>query len=101
MIEHLKSLGVTALELLPIHAFLDDGFVVERGLTNYWGYNTIGYFALEPRYFGPNGADGFRRAIDLLHAAGIDVILDVVYNHTAEGDQRGPTLSFRGLDNAA
>ncbi len=101
VIEHLKSLGVTALELLPIHAFLDDGFLVERGLTNYWGYNSIGYFALEPRYFGPDGVDGFRRAVDRLHAAGIEVILDVVYNHTAEGDQRGLTLSFRGLDNAA
>lgn len=101
VIEHLKSLGVTTLELLPIQAFLDDGFLVERGLSNYWGYNTIGYFALEQRYFGPNGADGFRHAVDRLHAAGIEVILDVVYNHTAEGDQRGPTLSFRGLDNAA
>ncbi|WP_370402612.1 glycogen debranching protein GlgX [Sulfitobacter sp. JB4-11] len=101
IIEHLQSLGVTALELLPIHAFLDDGFLIERGLTNYWGYNSLGFFALEPRYFGPNGADGFRQAVDRLHAAGIEVILDVVYNHTAEGDHRGPTLSFRGLDNAA
>ncbi len=101
IIKHLKSLGVTALELLPVHAFLDDGFLVERGLTNYWGYNSLGFFALEPRYFGPNGADGFRQAVDRLHGAGIEVILDVVYNHTAEGDHRGPTLSFRGLDNAA
>lgn len=101
VIDHLKSLGVTALELLPVHAFLDDGFLVERGLSNYWGYNTIGYFALEQRYFGPDGAEGFRRAVDRLHAAGIEVILDVVYNHTAEGDHRGPTLSFRGFDNAS
>lgn len=101
VIDHLTGLGVTALELLPIHAFLDDGFLVERGLTNYWGYNTASFFAPEPRYYGPNGPDGLRRAIDRLHAAGIEVILDVVYNHTAEGDHRGPTLSFRGLDNAA
>ena len=101
VINHLRALGVTALELLPVHAFLDDGFLLERGLTNYWGYNSIGFFALEPRYFGPNGAEGFREAVDRLHQAGIEVILDVVYNHTAEGDHRGPTLSFRGLDNAA
>lgn len=101
IIEHLQSLGVTALELLPVHAFLDDGFLIDRGLTNYWGYNSLGFFALEPRYFGPNGAEGFRRAVDKLHAAGIEVILDVVYNHTAEGDHRGLTLSFRGLDNAS
>lgn len=101
VISHLKALGVTALELLPVHSFLDDGFLVDRGLTNYWGYNSLGFLALEPRYFGPNGADGFRQAVDRLHAAGIEVILDVVYNHTAEGDHRGPTLSFRGLDNKA
>ena len=99
VISHIKGLGVTALELLPVHAFLDDGFLVDRGLTNYWGYNTLGFFALEPRYFGPNGADGFRQAVDRLHAAGIEVFLDVVYNHTAEGDHCGPTLSFKGLDN--
>jgi isoamylase len=101
LIDHLKGLGVTALELLPVHGFLDDGFLVERGLTNYWGYNSLLFFALEPRYFGPNGADGFRQAVDRLHQAGIEVILDVVFNHTAEGDHRGPTLAFRGLDNAA
>lgn len=101
IIDHLTGLGVTALELLPVHAFLDDGFLVERGLTNYWGYNSLGFFALEPRYFGPHGIDGFKNSVDRLHAAGIEVILDVVYNHTAEGDHRGPTLSFRGLDNAA
>ena len=101
IIEHLQALGVTALELLPVHAFMDDGRLLLLGLRNYWGYNSIGFFAPEPRYFGPAGAHGLRRAIRDLHAAGIEVILDVVYNHTAEGDHRGPTLSFRGLDNAA
>ncbi len=101
VIEHLKTLGVTALELLPVHGFLDDGFLTDRGLTNYWGYNSLTFFALEPRYFGPNGTEGFQKAVDRLHRAGIEVILDVVFNHTAEGDQRGPTLSFRGLDNAS
>ena len=101
VLEHLLSLGVTALELLPIHAFVDDRWLVEKGLVNYWGYSSIGFFALEPRYFGPAGAGGFREAVRSLHAAGLEVILDVVYNHTAEGDEKGPTLSFRGLDNAA
>lgn len=101
MVDHFKALGVQAVELLPVHSFVDDKFLVERGLTNYWGYNTIGFFALEPRYLGPDGLEGFRQMVDTLHSAGIEVILDVVYNHTAEGDQRGPTLSFRGLDNAS
>src|SRR3546814_15318596 len=72
-----------------------------KGLVNYWGYNTIGFFTPEPRYFGPAGPAGFRETVRRLHAAGIEVILDVVYNHTAESDHLGPTLSFRGLDNAA
>ena len=101
MLSHLKNLGVQAIELLPINSFVDDKFLVERGLRNYWGYNSIGFFAVEPRYFGPDGLRGFRQMVDRLHEAGIEVILDVVYNHTAEGDQRGPTLSFRGLDNAS
>ena len=101
VLEHLVSLGITALELLPVHAFVDDRWLSEKGLVNYWGYNSIGYFALEPRYFGPAGAEGFRETVRKLHAAGLEVILDVVYNHTAEGDENGPTLSFRGLDNAA
>jgi glycogen operon protein len=101
MLEHLNALGVKAIELLPIHSFVDDKFLVERGLRNYWGYNSIGFFAPEPRYFGPEGLQGFRTMVDRFHDAGIEVILDVVYNHTAEGDQRGPTLSFRGLDNAS
>lgn len=100
-LEHLSTLGVTAIELLPVHAFLNDGFLLKKGLTNYWGYNTIGFFAPEPRYFGPGGLAGFQQMVQRLHAAGIEVILDVVYNHTAEGDQRGPTLSLRGLDNAS
>ncbi|MHA1554360.1 MAG: glycogen debranching protein GlgX [Alphaproteobacteria bacterium] len=101
MLEHLDRLGVTAVELLPVQALINDGFLLDRGLTNYWGYNSIGFFALEPRYLGPAGEAGFRAMIERFHAAGIEVILDVVYNHTAEGDQRGPTLSFRGLDNAS
>lgn len=101
ILEHLQSLGVGAIELLPVHGFVDDAFLLDRGLTNYWGYNSIGFFAVEPRYFGPGGLAGFRKMVERFHAAGIEVILDVVYNHTAEGDQRGPTLSFRGLDNAS
>jgi isoamylase len=101
MLAHLKKLGVTAVELLPVHAFIDDGFLVDRGLRNYWGYNTIAFFAPEPRYYGPDGLLGFRKMVRRFHAAGIKVILDVVYNHTAEGDQRGPTLCYRGLDNAS
>lgn len=101
MLDHLLSLGVQAVELLPIHSFVDDKFLNDRGLRNYWGYNSIGFFAPEPRYFGPDGLKGFRQMVQRFHNAGIEVILDVVYNHTAEGDQRGPTLCFRGLDNAS
>ena len=101
MLEHLSSLGVQAIELLPVHSFVDDKFLKDRGLRNFWGYNSIGFFAPEPRYFGPDGLKGFRQMVERFHTAGIEVILDVVYNHTAEGDQRGPTLSFRGLDNAS
>ncbi|RMF33483.1 MAG: glycogen debranching enzyme GlgX [Alphaproteobacteria bacterium] len=101
ILDHLTALGITAIELLPVHAFVDEGFLLERGLVNYWGYNSVGFFAPEPRYFGPAGFAGFRRMVDRFHAAGIEVILDVVYNHSAEGDHRGPTLSFRGLDNAS
>ena len=99
VIDHLVKLGVTAVELLPIQAFADDRFLFEKGLVNYWGYSTLGYFAPEPRYFGPDGAFGLRAAIAALHSAGIEVILDVVYNHTCEGHELGPTLSFRGVDN--
>jgi isoamylase len=101
MLGHLTSLGVQAVELLPVHSFVDDKFLNDRGLRNYWGYNSIGFFAPEPRYFGPDGLKGFRQMVQRFHDAGIEVILDVVYNHTAEGDQRGPTLCFRGLDNAS
>ena len=99
-IEHLKKIGVTTIELLPIHAFVDDRFLVEKGLRNYWGYSTLAYFAPEPRYLGEAGVNGFKSAIRALHDAGIEVILDVVYNHTCEGNHLGPTLSFRGIDNA-
>ncbi len=101
VLEHLLELGVTAVELLPIQAFRDEPFLLRKGLTNYWGYNSISFFALEPRYAGSAGEAGFREMVKKLHHAGLEVILDVVYNHTAEGDELGPTLSFRGLDNAS
>jgi isoamylase len=99
-IEYLKRLGVTTVELMPVHAFVDDRYLVERGLTNYWGYNTIGYFAPERHYSASGKVDEFKTMVKTLHSAGLEVILDVVYNHTAEGNQLGPTLSFRGVDNA-
>ncbi|WP_118135041.1 glycogen debranching protein GlgX [Oceanicella sp. SM1341] len=101
VIDHLLSLGVTALELLPVHAYAQDRFLLEKGLSNYWGYNTLNFFTPEPRYFASATRDEFRYAVRRLHAAGIEVILDVVYNHTAEGSELGPTLSWRGLDNAS
>jgi glycogen operon protein len=101
VIDHLRKIGITALELLPVHAFLQDRELVKRGLTNYWGYNTLSYFAVEQRYARGDAADELRTAIRQLHAAGIEVILDVVYNHTCEGSELGPTLSWRGLDNAS
>ncbi len=104
IIDHLLSLGVTAVELLPVHHFAIDRALAEHGLTNYWGYNSIGFFAPDARYAG--GAMGrqvgeFKSMVKTLHSAGIEVILDVVYNHTAEGNHLGPTLSLRGIDNAA
>jgi isoamylase len=103
VIEHLKSLGVTAVELLPIHAHADERHLGDRGLTNYWGYNTLGFFAPESRYgsgFQPlDAVREFKMMVRALHAAGLEVILDVVYNHTGEGSHLGPTLAFRGLDN--
>lgn len=101
MLDHLTRLGVTAVELLPVHALKSEDALLSRSLVNYWGYNTVGFFAPEPRYFGPEGVAGFRRMVDRFHAAGIEVLLDVVFNHSAEGDHLGPTLSFRGLDNAS
>jgi len=101
MIDHFKRLGITTVELLPIHGFIDDRHLVEKRLSNYWGYNSIAFFAPEPRYAPENTLDVFRTAVARLHDAGIEVILDVVYNHTAEGNHLGPTLSFRGIDNAS
>ncbi len=99
-IDHLHKLGVTAVELLPVHAFLNERFLVERGLRNYWGYNTAAFFAPEPSYLSGHDPDEMRIAVRQLHAAGIEVFLDVVYNHTCEGGETGPTVSWRGLDNA-
>jgi glycogen operon protein len=103
VINHLRDLGVTAVELMPVHHFLKDRILLDRGLTNYWGYNTLGFFAPESRYCAPSipqsAAQQFKMMVAALHAAGIEVILDVVYNHTAEGNQMGPTLSMRGIDN--
>ncbi|MBN3767557.1 glycogen debranching protein GlgX [Burkholderia sp. Ac-20365] len=103
VIDHIKRIGATTIELLPIHSFVNDQTLLDKGLTNYWGYNTIGFFSADPRYFarGPGVIDEFKEMIDRLHDAGLEVILDVVYNHTAEGNERGPTLSFRGIDNAS
>jgi isoamylase len=98
VVEHLRRLGVTTLELLPIHTFIDEPFVAERGLRNYWGYNTLSFFTPDARY---GSLDALRDTVARLHDAGIEVVLDVVYNHTAEGDQLGPTLSFRGIDNSS
>ncbi|MCX5495964.1 glycogen debranching protein GlgX [Kaistia dalseonensis] len=98
-IEHLQKLGVTTVEFLPIHAYVQDRHLLERGLSNFWGYNTIGFFAPESRYIDGGGLPEIAGAIDRLHEAGIEVILDVVYNHTAEGNHLGPTLSFKGIDN--
>ncbi len=101
VIAHLKKLGVSAIELLPIHAFVDDRYLVQKGLRNYWGYNSIGFFAPDRRYGGPDALAPLKSTVARLHDAGIEVILDVVYNHTAEGNHLGPTLSFRGIDNAS
>ena len=104
VIQYLKKLGITAIELMPVHAFLDDKMLVEKGLRNYWGYNSINFFAPDARYSsaGDHGEQigEFKGMVKALHRAGIEVILDVVYNHTAEGNHLGPTLSFRGIDNA-
>jgi len=101
VIDYLKRLGVTTVELMPVHTFVDDRYLVERGLRNYWGYNTIGFFAPESRYSASGKVNEFKTMVRALHSAGMEVILDVVYNHTAEGNHMGPTLSFRGIDNAA
>jgi glycogen operon protein len=105
VITYLSQLGITAVELMPVHHFLNDRHLVERGLTNYWGYNTLAYFAPASRYAAEHipqdAVQQFKMMVAALHAAGIEVILDVVYNHTAEGNHMGPTLSLRGIDNAA
>ena len=99
VLEHLVSLGVSAVELMPIHAFVDDRRLVEKRLRNYWGYNSIGFFAPDPRYMSGKWLGEFKTMVKRLHQAGIEIILDVVYNHTAEGSELGPTLCFRGIDN--
>ncbi|HSC17740.1 MAG TPA: glycogen debranching protein GlgX, partial [Rhizomicrobium sp.] len=101
VIGHLNRLGVTAVELMPVQAFLQDRELLQRNLTNYWGYNTLNFFTVEPRYLASGDANEARAAIRRLHRAGIEVLLDVVYNHTCEGNQMGPTLCWRGLDNAS
>ncbi|WP_448455062.1 glycogen debranching protein GlgX [Mycolicibacterium phlei] len=105
IIDHLKSLGVTAIELMPVHHFANDSTLIDKGLSNYWGYNTIGFFAPDSKYSSSPNPGGqvqeFKAMVRALHEAGIEVILDVVYNHTAEGNHMGPTLCFRGIDNGA
>ena len=101
IIEHLHRIGVTAIELLPIHAFANDRHLIEKDLSNYWGYNTLSFFAPHRPYLKSGHVNEVRAAVDRFHAAGIEVILDVVYNHTCEGNERGATLSYRGIDNAA
>jgi len=100
VIEFLKRLGVTSIEIMPVHSFVDDRQLVERGLRNYWGYNSIGFFAPEPRYIATDSVREFKTMVKTLHSAGLEVILDVVYNHTAEGNHLGPTLSLKGIDNS-
>jgi glycogen operon protein len=103
VVDYIRSLGITSVELLPIHAFVNDRHLLDKGLTNYWGYNTISFFAPDPRYSAVPAFvfSEFKEMVARLHDAGLEVILDVVYNHTAEGNERGPTLSFRGIDNAS
>ena len=101
VIRYIQGLGVTSVELLPIQTFLNQPFLTDKGLTNYWGYDTIGFFAADPRYFSEPRIDEFKAMVDRFHEAGLEVILDVVYNHTPEGNELGPTLSFKGIDNAS
>jgi isoamylase len=101
VIDYIRSLGVTSVELMPIQAFVNDKVLLDKGLTNYWAYNTIGFFAVDPRYLATGAVTEFKQMVAHFHDAGLEVILDVVYNHTAEGNERGPTLSFRGIDNAS
>jgi glycogen operon protein len=103
VIDYIRKLGVTSVEMLPIHSFINDSHLLEKGLTNYWGYNSIGFFAPDPRYASDraNSLREFKEMVASIHDAGLEVILDVVYNHTAEGNELGPTLSFKGIDNAS
>jgi glycogen operon protein len=101
VVDYLQRLGVTTIELMPVQAFVDDRHLIERGLRNYWGYNTIGFFAPDARYSASGKVAEFKTMVKTLHSAGLEVILDVVYNHTAEGSELGPTLCFRGVDNAS
>jgi glycogen operon protein len=101
VLRYIKALGVSAVELLPVHAYLDDQHLLDKGLRNYWGYNTLGFFAIKSRYLASGQRDEFRDMVKAMHRQGLEVILDVVYNHTAEGSELGPTLSFRGIDNAS
>jgi len=101
VIDYLHALGVTTIELLPVHGFVDEEFLIRKGLTNYWGYNSLCFFIPESRYAGADGVSEFRDMVARFHDAGLEVILDVVYNHTAEGDHLGPTFSYRGIDNAS
>lgn len=99
ILKHLKALGITTLELMPVHAMIDEGFLVGRGLRNFWGYNSINFFTPESRYATRDATREFREMVNAIHDAGIEVILDVVYNHTGEGGEKGPTLCYRGIDN--
>ena len=103
VVDYIRSLGVTSVELLPIHSFINDSQLLEKGLTNYWGYNTIGFFAPDPRYASDraNSLREFKEMVAAIHDHGLEVILDVVYNHTAEGNELGPTLAFKGIDNSS
>jgi isoamylase len=103
VIDYVKSLGVTSIELMPVHAFVNDSYLLDKGLTNYWGYNTLGFFAPDPRYSAnpARSLQEFKEMVARFHDAGLEVIMDVVYNHTAEGNELGPTLSFKGIDNAS
>jgi len=101
IVDHIQRLGVTAVELMPVHAFADDSHLLKKGLRNYWGYNTLAFFAPQPRYLGTPFVNEMKEMVAHFHAAGIEVILDVVYNHTAEGNELGPTLSLKGIDNAS
>jgi isoamylase len=103
VIDYIRSLGMSSVELLPVHTFIDDKLLLERGLRNYWGYNSIGFFAPDPRYAADhlNTLREFKEMVARYHEAGLEIILDVVYNHTAEGNEKGPTLSFKGIDNAS